>query len=90
VLAAYPWEVDQFTTCGSQSTTVGIDAGSLPANGGRANKISDVHYARNMATTSSYFQNRFGWLHSGPWPKGADPAHPVIFSQWNYFWRRFA
>lgn len=75
-------------TCGSRTTTVGIDPEALPANGGRAGEIID--YAANMSGPNAHFQKRFGWLRGGNlWPSGTDPAHPVIFSRWNYFWRRF-
>ncbi|WP_155385984.1 hypothetical protein [Catellatospora paridis] len=77
-------------TCGSRTTTVGIDTEALPANGGRADEITPAFYNANMAGSSAYFQKRFGWLRGGNlWPSGTDPTHPVIFARWNYFWRRF-
>ncbi|WP_027344138.1 hypothetical protein [Hamadaea tsunoensis] len=79
-------------TCGSQTTTAGVDPDALAVNGGRANKISDGHYSQNMTSSPASFQNRFGWLSDpGPtWAYGGDPAGNVLFSQWNYFWRRFS
>ncbi|MBV1848801.1 hypothetical protein [Catellatospora tritici] len=77
-------------TCGSQTTTVGVDP--EVAAGGRSKQITNTHYNENMSTSSSYFQKRFGWLHNGTlWPSGKDPVagtNGVLFSQWNYFWAR--
>ncbi|WP_412543079.1 hypothetical protein R8Z50_11525 [Longispora sp. K20-0274] len=79
-------------TCGSQTTSTGVDPEALAVNGGRANRISDQHYAQNMTPATGYFQSRFGWLADpGPdWASGPDPAGGVMFSQWNYFWKRYA
>ena len=67
-------------SCGSQTTSTGIDPDVLPANGGRANEISNTHYRQNMSGLSGYFQNRFGWLADpGPWLSGSDPAGNVLF-----------
>jgi len=77
-------------TCGSRTKTTGVDPEALPANGGRANRISNAHYAENMSGPSAYFQRRFGWLHGdSPWPSSPDPMIATVFAQWNYFWRRF-
>lgn len=77
------------STCGSQTTTVGVDGDVT--SGGESHMIPDSVYAANMSTTASSFQKRFLWLHNGSaWPSGIDPVNPsVIFAQWNYFWRRF-
>lgn len=78
-------------TCGSQTTTIGIDGDSLTANGGRQNEITTTHYNQNMSQNGN-FQVRFRWLHGGGtnvWPSGPEPTGSIIFAQWNYFWTRF-
>jgi hypothetical protein len=85
--AAHPqWGV----TCGSQTTSTGVDPEALRANGGRSNAITTARYAANMGSASASFQVRFGWLRAGAlWPANTDPVGGVIFSRWNYFWRRY-
>lgn len=78
-------------TCGSQTTTTGVDPDSLPANGGRQNEITTTHYNQNMSQDGN-FQVRFRWLKGGGtnvWPSGLEPTGSIIFAQWNYFWTRF-
>jgi hypothetical protein len=81
-------------TCGHGQTVTsshaqaGTDPDVYRVDNMDAKGISGL-YDSHMLNSSSYFQNRFGWLSSGLWPTGVEPVGDVIFSQWQYHWRSF-